>query len=182
MKYIFFHLLIIGAFLVLIPIPVSAEYIPTLNPDYGSFQQEGNYLHVRTGFACETSSLTVGFTNLLSNVASDVSAEGVIQDNDGEYIDFDPPISSGVWYFNISNLYSGFDTVYPISYFEGLWPNRTAYKAVLDCNTGESTVRSWFIFQSSDQGSLIFGIALLIFFVSLWFWAYIYNNIFKRAK
>jgi len=174
--------------LLFLPSFVHAEYVPAYSPDYGSFQQQGEYLHIRTGFACESSAITIGFTNLLSNVASDISAGGVVQDNDGEYIDYDPPISSGVWYFSIYNLYSGFDTVYPISYFTNLWPDRVVYKAVLDCNTGSETIRSWFLINTSsvvvtqDGGDLIFGIGILIFLMTGLYAGFVYNAIVKKSR
>jgi len=159
-----------------------AEYVPSLNPDYGSIQQVGEYIHIRTGFVCTSSSITIGFTNLLSNVASDVSAGGAIQDVDGEYIDFDPPISSGVWYFTLYDLYSGFDTVYPVSYFTDLWPNQTAYKLVLDCATQEGTVRSWFLINSEDKmtynydiGTVLF-LGMFLFLGIVWFTFWVFSK------
>jgi len=185
-------LLSLFVFVFTIPNKVKAEVIYSLNPDYGSIQQEGKYVHFRTGFACNTSNITIGFTNVLSNIASDIGAEGAIQDNEGEYIDFDPPISSGVWYFSLANLYSGFDTIYPVSYFTNLWPNREGYKAVLDCDTGSGTIRSWFLINAEEAlatsttdrniGDIKFGMAIMMTFMFLTFVTFIFNRTFKSKK
>ena len=167
--YIVFQIVFLGAFLTLIPIPVSADIYP-----YGT--KAFNYYCSSSESVCNET-LPAGGVFLIDLYVTAVGpyAGNAIICNDGATMVMFTSSSDSFTFFPVWDYCTNFDVenggnqdLHIIGHYLDYDPNSIASSA--------------YSVTSSDSGNLIFGIALILFFVSLWFWAYIYNSIFKRAK
>jgi len=162
--------------------------------DYGQIQQSGDVLHIATGYNCETSDLSISYRLFNDALYSDIplTSEYIWGTPSGFNFDSaDLPFSAGHWGFNVTDLYSGFDTVYSVRWLRDILEATVGspidgMTVVLDCSSESAgrVVRNWFNVGIEDDMTLqdwqlVIGIALFLFmFLPL---GYVWS-IFKKKQ